>query len=36
MNLLVQSETNENAWSAATTTDARRMTLDSRHIYLGV
>jgi len=30
MNLMVHSEINENAWSAATTNDPRRSTLDAR------
>ena len=29
-------EINENAWSAATTTDARPQTHDARRIYIGV
>jgi len=35
MNLTFHSEKNENAWSAATTTNARRLSLDSRRICIG-
>ena len=36
MNLMVHLEMNENAWSEATTNNARRLTLDSRRIFKGV
>ena len=36
MNLAVHPGMNENAWSAATTYEARLKTLDSRRIFRGV